>query len=356
MLEILSNAVPSALSNIVPGVIGTLLILVVLNDFIHTTVRLEGGGRLSNPLMSVTWRAALFLQQRFPRHRVLPNAGVAALLANIAMWTVLLWLGWLLLFLPQADAVLTSGTGEPAGFWARVYFVGFSLITLGVGDYTPGSAFFQIATVLAAVTGFFLLTLSVTYLIPVTSAVVESRQLAARILLLGRNPPETVAHVVVRERGDDRLELLLDFVGPIVLLSQRHFAYPVLKYFPSSRRNTSVAVAFAVLDESLTILLHGLNDRDDEPALVPLRRALGEYLEIQVAPGGERLPPVPPPPTLEPLRAAGFDTVANEEFGRRIASEAHRRRLLRRLLHRENRDWDEVDASLRGSEPSKSLL
>lgn len=326
------------------SLLGILLILAVLNDFIRTTLRLEGAGWLSRVIMESTWRASLFFQHRLTRRRVLPDSGVVALLTNIFMWTALLWLGWLLFFLPHPGSVLSTEGGEPAGFWSTTYFVGYSLITLGNGDYSPNGPLFQIATVLTAITGFFLLTLSVTYLVPVVGAVLQSRQLAAQILLLGDTPYALARHLATQRVNQDYVHLLQGLPGPVALLSQNHFAYPVLKYFPSSQRRTSSAIALAVLDEALTLMLLAPEEGDGASGtrIAPIRNAVDDYLRTQIGPIVRRLPAAPPAPSLEPLREAGLATVSDQEFAGRLESIAERRSLLKVMLSHEDREWREI--------------
>lgn len=322
------------------SIAGLVLILLVLSDFVRTTLRLEGSGRLSGRLMSSIWELARFLQQRLRTRQVLSQVGVIILLGNVFAWAILVWLGWLLLFLPHHGSIVESSSGQPADFWSNVYYVGYSLITLGVGDFAPSGPLFQVATVLASISGFFLFTLSVTYLIPVVAAVIQARQLAAQTFLIGNDTAEMTSKLL----ADGGLQLLQGLSAPIVLLAQHHFAYPVLQYFPSSRRSTSSAVALAVLDESLTLLLHGLRDGAPQPKVLldPLRKAIDDYLQRHVAPYSEKLPAPPPPPALAPLRNAGESTVSDEEFVHRLETLGPRRSLLRALVERENRAWEVV--------------
>lgn len=322
------------------SILGLVLILLVLSDFVRTTLRLEGSGRLSARLMSWMWQLALILQRRLRGRQFLGHVGVIILLSNVFAWAILLWLGWLLLFLPHRGSVIESSSGLPADFWSNVYYVGYSLITLGVGDFAPNGPLFQVATVFASMSGFFLFTLSVTYLVPVVAAVVQARQLAAQTFLLGNDTAEMTRQLL----ADGGVQLLQGLSAPIVLLAQNHFAYPVLQYFPSSRRSTSSAVALAVLDESLALLFHGLDDDSRFPViqLQPLRRAIDDYLERHVAPMSEKRAEPPPPPSLAPLRAAGATTVSDEEFARRLETLERRRSLLRELVEHEDRAWETV--------------
>lgn len=55
-------------------------------------------------------------------------------------------------------AVRDAANGEPAGLVDRLYFTGYTVFTLGNGDFKPGSGIWQIATGAAAGTGLFLVT------------------------------------------------------------------------------------------------------------------------------------------------------------------------------------------------------
>ena len=304
---------------------GLLVVLAVTRDFIRTTIRLEGSGRFSGLLMSALWGAALRLHSRQGKRTFLSTAGVAILLISLFTWALLVWVGWLLFFLPHLGSIVASDTSAPADFWSNVYFVGYSLITLGVGDYVPASPVFQVATVVAAMNGFFLFTLSVTYLVPVVSAVVQARQLAAQIFLLGESPEEIADWL--RRHGSLAVQQVNSLAAPIVLLSQHHFAYPVLTYFASYRRSNSIAVALAVLDEALNLLeLQPADPAVDPDRLKPVRGAIARYLELHVAVTGEARPDGP------------GSAESSNEFDRID----HRRSLLRRLLELEGRTWSDV--------------
>ena len=322
------------------SLLGLFLIFLVMRDFVHTTLRLQGSGSLSGAIMSSLWKLAKFLRRIFPDRQVFTQMGVPILLADLFAWAFLLWLGWLLVFLPHGGSIVASSSGAPADFWSSAYFVGYSLITLGVGDFAPGSPFFQIATILAAVSGFFLFTLYVTYLVPVVAAVVQARQLAVQVLLLG-DTPVGLAEWILRTgpSGTDQLNRL---TAPIVLLSQHHFAYPVLTYFPSNSRTTSSGVALAVLDEALSLLEYGLGGKAavEGYKLSPLRGAIGAYLELHARSRGEELPAAPPPPSLTDLTSE--DAKSPAEFTRDLKRLDHRRSLLRQLVEGEGRQWSDV--------------
>ena len=124
----------------------------------------------------------------------------------------------------------------------RLYFTGFTVFTLGVGDMVPGQGWWQVATVAATGTGLALVTTSITFLVPVASATAQRRHLASTVAALGGSP-----HDIVREgwNGSDFSGLVQQLVNlpPTIQMSrQQHLAYPVLhrglgpRAHPTSRR------------------------------------------------------------------------------------------------------------------------
>ncbi len=91
---------------------------------------------------------------------------------------------------------MTSDTNLPADLVGKIYFAGYTIFTLGNGDYQPLGGW-RIVTVIANATSLIIVTLSISYLIPLLSAVVEKRVLAGRISPLptstsaGEVPPPT---------------------------------------------------------------------------------------------------------------------------------------------------------------------
>lgn len=89
---------------------------------------------------------------------------------TLGTWLLLLWAGWTLVFSASPEAVLQDPEGVPADGWARAYFAGFSVFTLGVGDYVPNGPVWQLLTVVAVVSGLALTTMAITYLVSCTTS------------------------------------------------------------------------------------------------------------------------------------------------------------------------------------------
>lgn len=319
---------------------GILLIAFAALDAVLTTLSLGGGGPLTTVVARGLW--AMLPRRRGGASLHSKLVGPAILLAIFAIWALLFWVGWTLLFLSAGDAVVNSTSGKPAGFWDRVYYAGYLLTTLGIGDFRPKGAFYQVLTPVAAGSGFFLFTLAVTYLLSVLSAVINKRQLAFSIMSLGRTPTEAILRGW-RHSGFGELTGQIDGLSEdIVMLAQQHLAYPVLHYFQTEDVRMSPTVALAVLDETITFLLHGTppEQRPEPPPLLRTRLAVELFAET-VAPHQDVGEP-PPPLALAPLREAGVPTVDEPGFHAQVEELKPRRQRLARILENEGWQWDAV--------------
>lgn len=325
---------------IILGLIGIVFILGTLCDVLWTTLRLTGGGPLTSWVTNGLWRLTVRLTRS---HEKLALSGFFILLFTVGLWLLLDWLGWVLVFEMSSRAVLHAPTGRPADFWERVYFAGSTIFTIGNGEYRPGGAVWRTLTALAAANGFSLVTLTITYLLPIVTAELGRRRLAVYITALGRTPHE----ILVRAwNGKDFGRLpdhLVALTMPFMEVGQGHLAYPVLHIIHSHTRETALAPSAAVLDEAIT-LFAGVcpEQRPDKVAFYPLRQAIAEFLSTLSEAHLEAESEPPPPPSLEPLRAAGIVTVTDEEFRLALAPLVDRRRLLLGLVQQEAWRWEDV--------------
>jgi len=70
----------------------------------------------------------------------------------------------------------------------RIWFVLYTMFTLGNGDYTPNGGAYQLAGGAAVASGMSLITLAVTYLLSVISAVTQKRSFAGQVSSFGESP------------------------------------------------------------------------------------------------------------------------------------------------------------------------
>ncbi len=320
------------MSGVVAVTVGIVLLLAVFVDLVWTTLGVShGAGPLTRIVLRLGWKVASPLRRR-QAHGWQALAGVATVLSTLAAWVALLWAAWSLIFLGPSKGIVAE-SGATANSWDRVYFAGYSLFTLGNGEFQPEGALWQVMTVLAALSGLTVVSLAIAYLVLVTSAAAERHAVAAQISLLGPTPTavaKTWANSPNGAQFDASLQL---FAGLIVELTQRHLAYPVLHFFHSADPRSSPPVAIAVLDDALTLLSSGvaLASRASGPGTIGARRSIDEYLDMVGHDyGGELIEP--PDLLIDELAASGVPVVDPSDFAVSLENLAPRRRALYQLV------------------------
>ncbi|TCJ38883.1 ion channel [Parafrankia sp. BMG5.11] len=267
-------------------------------------------------------------------HRLMIMAGPLVLTITVATWLFLLWAGWFLVFWSYPPSLLSSSTEAVADFSDRIYFVGYTIFTLGNGDFSPSAGSWQVATALASGTGLFTATLAITYLISVISAAVSARAFAAEVRGLGNTPAEAVAAGWDGNSYSGLSLPLNSIASQLTKLSQQYLAYPVFQYFHSDEAGKSPIVGLARLDQVLMIAAHGVPDRFRPPEVIlnSARSAIVNVLEALpkhfTKPGDAPLPI----PSLDALRSRGQPVVPEDEFAIEVGSEQDRRKRLHGLL------------------------
>jgi hypothetical protein len=332
------------MENWIAGILGILLLLLVFADAVWTTLSVNYAGPLASRLLDWLFMAFRKLTSGAGSYRRIWVFGPFCMIVTLGGWLFLAWLGWVLLFSSQPGAVLDTDSLRPADFWSRAYFAGYSFITLGVGDFRPAGGVWQVATVLAAINGFVLVTLSVSYLVVVMQAVVSTRQLALYISLLG----DTSEDLLVRSwNGKDFGALgqhLVTLTPMLAHLSQQHLAYPVLHYFFSAQPETSVSMRITRLDDALSLLLLAVapSHRPSIQLVEPIRAAVWNYIKTISKEFVEAAEETPALPDLAKLRKAGIPTVDDRQFRQELRALEPRRRLLYGLIKQAGFRWDET--------------
>jgi hypothetical protein len=312
-------------------VLGALVLLGTSLDALTTTIAPAAGGGwfTSRVARGLHWSGERLARR--PAGIVERALGPTVAVSTVASWLLGIWLGWFLVFSAAPDAVVSEATGAPSDGWTRLYYAGFTVFTLGVGDHAPGGSSWQVATVLGTASGLVFTTLAITFLVPVVTAVTQRRQQACRIASLGADAQAIVINGW-HGSGFGPLERILpDLASDMLLTAERRLAYPILAYFYAAAPADDHRIQLAAIDEAATILRRGV---DPEQIRVPplalhlVRHAVVQQLERATMPV-EGHPGVDPfDLDLTPLREAGIPTVSDEAFAAALAEdEDHRRRL-----------------------------
>ncbi len=262
-------------------VLGTGLVLLAISDFAVTAFVPTGEG----PITALSGRGIYNLMQRLAGHdgrnRLLNYIGLVAIFASIIIWIVLLWAGFTLIYAADANSVLVGEDKTPADIYEKIYHVGYTLSTLGMGDFVPGNDFWRIFTSFMSFVGMVTVTMSISYLVPVLSNAIHKRSLSLQISSLGATTEEIVINSYDGKDFTSANSALSDLSAEIFLYTQNQLAYPILHYMHSNTPSENIALKLTALDEALTIYMFHVPEtkRPDALQLQTVRRAITAYLK-----------------------------------------------------------------------------
>lgn len=229
----------------------------------------------------------------------------------------------------------------PVAWTDVIYFTGFTIFTLGVGDYVPKEGVWQILTTLASANGMLFLTMSASYVVSILSAVTQKRSWADSISGLGKNGEEFVRSSW-NGRDFHNINLILaTYADQLSTITAQHNAYPVLHYYHSQKASKALVSSLAIFDEGLTIILYGIPEKNQPNyALVKnARSSVGSYMEAMGSNFVKPAEEVPPPPDLKAMREAGLPVVSSQGFEGAVSELDDRRRMLAGFVQEDLREW-----------------
>jgi hypothetical protein len=323
------------MKELVSLIAGIAILIIILYDFFYTTLSGSGAAFLSKSLSSATHKLTLNLEKVFGR-KVLDISGMVTNLVLLLMWLLLTWLGLFLVYSYNPEAIQTS-SGKVASSVERLYFTGYVLSTLGIGNFQPTTSFFEILTSLFSFFGFAFFTTAITYLLSVSSAVVHKRSFTLSISELGENPSQIVNRML-KMNSSFSYQQIANLQQNLNRNSTYYQAYPVLHFYNDSEDVNSLSINIASLDEALSIMLNSSKFKPLHGELQLLRDSIDHFLEHLNSRYGRKAGEHPAINWYdlnlpESLLKEGFPE--NPDL-------SERRKVLTALLHNENRNWQDV--------------
>ncbi len=257
-------------------ILGIAIILVSSYDFFYTTLSGSGASFLTKKLGKLINVLQISISRILGR-RVFKLSGTITNLSVLVIWVLLIWCGLFLVFSSNPAGIINSDY-EIASDIERLYFTGYTLSTLGMGDFMPDTTFFQIVTSVFSFFGFVFFTTSMTYLVSVLNAVRHKRSLALIICNLGQDPFE-IAKAMVTQSESFTYQQMSIIQQMLDQHSSNHQAYPILHYYINSDENSAFSVNLTNLDEAMSILMTFKEESSLKPELHPLRNSLSQFLK-----------------------------------------------------------------------------
>ncbi|GAB3542447.1 ion channel [Pontibacter brevis] len=329
--------------------LGIFLFAVIALDIIKTTFSSNGGGKITNAVSRFVWGAFFSASGKNGRSRLLEYAGPSILVSILLVWIVGLWSGLFLMLLSDADSVVNSKTMRSASALEKLYYAGFTLSTLGVGDYIASNTIWRIVTSVAAFSGLVFITASITYFVPVLSAVNLQSKLALYISSMGRTPQQILAHSWNGKGFPSFFDNASDLCQMLMQHTLNHHSYPVIHFFHNNNSMLSIAPAIVMLDETHQLFKQAMSEGAGVDALKVnmLQTTLDAFLEMvkgsylkTASPEGSA-----PEPELLELHQQGIplqEHKAAHVFDQKLQE---RRKLLTALLEMDGWSWQEVYSS-----------
>lgn len=285
--------------------------------------------------------------------KLFESVGILIIVLVIVFWYLAIWLGSSLIFMSDHTSDVHGKSQDYATVLEQIYYAGFTLTTLGVGDFEANSSLWRIFTVFLSLTGFILITTGISYMIPALSAVVEKRKLGSYISVLGTSPQA----ILKNQWQDDDFSVLEShfetLTQMIIKQNQQMLAYPVIYCFYTTNSRKAAVLNIARLDEALSIIFKLVPDdsKPSQQSLNPLRNAITDFIQIQqkyfIRLSSDR----PRLPEVNMLLEAGVPLRFDQaDLPQAYQDLRERRTKLRTLLRDQGRDFHNIFDEMRGYE------
>jgi hypothetical protein len=322
---------------------GLLLFIISLADVAFTSFSARGAGFITAYTTKKLWRFCVQLCEQLKNNYFLRFAGVLTVCVTLLQWILLLWTSAFIMTLSDDSSIINGQTKLPAGLLDKIYVTGYSLSTMGNGDFEGGSELWRIYLAVLSISGMVVVTVSLTYLIQVLEGVTTKRALSNSISSLGTTPEKLLLHAW---NGKDFSSLnmpLFLLEGQITALAEKHLSYPVLHYYYSEKRSKSLPINLAILDEAMTIL-HGIIPPEyctNQLAIRTIRGSISSFLQTLKSNLISKAEEEPPIPSLAILIANNV-SVNRQRVPLAFSENKERRMLLLGLLKDDARKWQTV--------------
>jgi hypothetical protein len=296
-------------------ILGFICCLGVALDAFQTIIlprRPTGKLRITKLFFTVTWGPWSALAPRISSKRIREQVysvyGPLSLLLLLALWGVLLVLGFALFFFalgsPFQDSMQATKFGLLARFGTDLYVSGTTLFTLGLGDVLPRALSARALLIAESGVGLGFVALVIGY-VPVLYQAFSKREVSIALLDARAGSPPTATELLRRhgfEGGQKELsELLKEWERWSAEILESHISYPLLCYYRSQHDNQSWLSALVAILDSCALLIsivEGTPARQAQLTFAMARHALidlGHVFQLEQkarqAETQDRLPP-----------------------------------------------------------------
>lgn len=246
--------------------VGAALMLLFLADIFLTVLYARAGTGLLAPHFNRAIWTLLHATARLFRKResaVLCLGGPLIVVLLIVFWALGLALGAALVIQPELGTAIRPSSGEsPTDFVTALFVGGNSLSIVGGGDYSPHTTATRLLFLVNSLIGASVLSLVLSYLVQVYSALRERNALALAVDLMTDGTGNAAQMLVRLMPGGDTSSAtseLGNLARSLAAIKEAHHFYPLLFYFRFEDPRYAVSrFSFVILD--LTTLIDSALD------------------------------------------------------------------------------------------------
>lgn len=258
----MGNLLPGNIARWIEELAGVGLIFLAMADVFMTALYVRAGtGPLSHRLVRVSWaivrRASRLLPVQW-RIGFLSFFGPVFVVGLTMLWIGLLLFGFALITLPNLGRGIRSQNGPtPTDLTTAFYSAGTSTSTVGSNELGPVSGGFKILTVLSSLLGASVLTLSITYIIQIYTALQRRNSLCLGLHYASAGTGDAAVLLAGLGAGNNftaSAGQLAGFASQVTTNYESHHFYPVLIYFCFREPLYAVARAALITLEMVSLI------------------------------------------------------------------------------------------------------
>jgi hypothetical protein len=243
--------------------VGFLLIILVVFEIYMTVLRAhKQPGPVSKKINRWLWWTASSVAYRLnqrSRHLILNSIGPILLPVLTAVLLTFLLVGYAFIYYPRLpqDFNIVSQPETTDQMREALYFSGVTLLTIGYGDVTPRTDFMRVIALLEGFSGVAVISLVITYLLTVSSAVQHKRAVALSFYHQAKHGADVAGFIIHYFRRDNFYgleEIFRNGTRDIQILLESHIEHPVIYYFHSISVYKSMPRVLFILLEAANII------------------------------------------------------------------------------------------------------
>lgn len=238
-------------------VAGVAVLGVVAVDLFRTVLDYGGYGPVSIRLYRGMWRVVRSVAGERPtgmRAGFLAAAGPLMLLASVAVWITLAAVGFALIYLAGMPDAFSFQGGPDVPVFDALYFSLVSLSTVGFGDIVATQPALRIVSALESLTGFAILTLTLSYLLGVYQVVRSQSILAALIDDQAGHEGGGLALATSLLRHDSTDASLTELHRDLITHNEGLHRYPIAYYFRRRDARRSALFVLRLVGEAAAFM------------------------------------------------------------------------------------------------------